>query len=349
MKKSDYLIVGQGIVGSVMALTLMRQGKSVIVIDQPQLSSSSKIAAGVYNPFNFRQMMNTWRAVEMVNAARDLYRYAEKISQERIFSERKILKIFTSAEERKLWERACDEKENLFADEKILENDFDKSIIAPWGIGVVNQAGNIDAGMLIHGVAEKLKSENAFFEEKFEHGKLQLSDEGIVYDQKISARQLVFCEGHLNTNNPWFKFLPVKPAKGQLLHVRIPGLMLTEVLNRGAYLLPLGNEQFILGSTFDNDAVDELPTKIAEGDLLARLKKFVNVPVQVEKQFAGIRPAVQDRRPIIGRHPKFPQLSIINGMGSKAVLLSPWLSEKLISNIEEGTPIAIEIRIERFF
>lgn len=78
MKSVDYLIVGQGIVGSVMALTLFRLGKSVVVIDQPKLSSSSKVAAGVYNPFNFRQAMNNWRALELVNSAQNLYGYAEK-------------------------------------------------------------------------------------------------------------------------------------------------------------------------------------------------------------------------------------------------------------------------------
>ena len=94
-----------------MALALLRKGKSVRVIDAPKLSSSSRIAAGVYNPFNFRQMMNNWRAVEMINAAKDLYYFAEKISEQKIFTERKILKVFTSADERKLWERACEEKE----------------------------------------------------------------------------------------------------------------------------------------------------------------------------------------------------------------------------------------------
>jgi glycine/D-amino acid oxidase-like deaminating enzyme len=348
VKKADYIIVGQGIVGSAMALTLMRKGKSVVVIDQPQLSSSSKIAAGVYNPFNFRQMMNNWRAGEMVNAAKDLYQYAEKISGQKIHTDRKILKIFTSADERKLWERACDEKENLFAEEKILENNFGDVVIAPHGIGVVNNSGSIDSSLLIHVVAEKLKLENNFFEEQFEYEKLEMNSDEIIYDKKISAKHLVFCEGHLTTNNPWFKFLPVKPAKGQLLHVHIPGLSLNDILNRGAYLLPLGNEQFILGSTFDNDAVDEIPTKNGAEDLIGRLKKFVNAEIKIKNQFAGIRPAVQDRRPIIGTHPEFSRLSIINGMGSKAVLLSPWLSEKLVEHIENGIEIPKEVAANRF-
>lgn len=348
VKQYDYLLVGQGIVGSTMTLTLLQKGKSVMVIDAPKLSSSSRIAAGVYNPFNFRQMMNNWRAVEMIDAAKDLYRYAEKSSNQKIFTERKILKVFTSADERKLWERACQEKEGLLADEKILENYLEEFIISPYGIGVVNNGGSIDTGMLIYVVAEKLKEINSFSEEYFDRERLEIKPDGIIYDEKISAKNIIFCEGHLATYNPWFKFLPIKPAKGQLLHVHIPGLQINDVINRGAYLLPLGNELFVLGSTFDNDAVDEISTKIAEEDLLARLEKFIKVPVKVVSRYAGIRPAVQDRRPIIGKHPDFPRLSIINGMGSKAVLLSPWLAEKLVEHIEDEIEIPKEVAINRY-
>jgi glycine oxidase len=348
VKQTDYLIAGQGIVGSAMALALMRRGKKVMVIDQSRLSSSSKIAAGVYNPFNFRQMMNNWRAVEMIDAAKSLYEYAEKISGQKIFTERKILKIFTSSDERTLWERACVEKSGLLADEKILENPFEEAVIAPYGIGVVNNGGSIDAGMLLYVVAEKLKEQHDLLEEEFDFEKLQINENEIIYDEKISAKQLIFCEGHLITKNPLFSFIPIKPAKGQLLHVHIPGLALTEVLNRGAYLLPLGNELFILGSTFDNDEVNEIPTDSAITDLLSRLAKFVKAPVKVVSQYAGIRPAVQDRRPVIGRHPQFKRVSVMNGMGSKAVLLSPWLAERLLEHIENEVEIATEVDLGRF-
>jgi glycine oxidase len=348
VKNTEYLIIGQGIVGSAMALTLIRKGKSVAVIDAPEMSSSSKIAAGVYNPFNFRQLMNNWRAKEMVAAAEDLYQYAEKIAEQKIFTERKILKVFTSEEERKLWERACDEKEGLLADEKISDDNFENIVIAPNGIASVNKGGSIDCGMFLYVVNEKLKENNSFFGEKFDPEKLELNPDGIVYDQKISAKHLIFCEGYLVTKNPWFKYLPVKPAKGQLLHVHIPGLKLNDVLNRGAYLSPLGNERFVLGSTFDNDAVDEVCTVAAKADLLSRMEKFIKADVRVESQFAGIRPAVQDRRPIIGKHPEFSQLSIMNGMGSKAVLLSPWLAEKLMEHIETGMELPKEVDVKRF-
>lgn len=319
-----------------------------MVIDKPQLSSSSKVAAGVYNPFNFRQMMNNWRAVEMVGAAKSLYRYAEERSGNKIFTERKILKIFTSADERTLWEKVCLEKAGLLAEEEILENPFGERIIAPHGIGVVRDGGSIDTGMLMYAVTEILKEQNGFTEEEFDPEKLRIGENEIVYDERISAQQLIFCEGHLMTKNPLFSFVPLRPAKGQLLHVHIPGLALTDVLNRGAYLLPLGNELFVLGSTFDNDEVNEIPTEAAVTDLLARLQKFVKIPVKVVSHYAGIRPAVQDRRPIIGKHPKHNRISMMNGMGSKAVLLCPWLAERLVEHVENQMELPKEVDLGRF-
>ncbi|CAN5856470.1 FAD-dependent oxidoreductase [soil metagenome] len=348
MKKTDYLLVGQGIAGSVMALVLLGRGKKVMVIDKPELSSSSKIAAGVYNPFNFRQMMNNWRAVEMIAAAKELYGYAENVSGKKIFTERKILKIFTSADERILWEKACLEKTGLLADENILENPFGETVIAPYGIGVVNNGGSIDSALFIQTVADKLKKQNNFLEEKFGHEKLEINQDEIIYDKKFSAKHIIFCEGHLITRNPLFSFVPIKPAKGQLLHVHIPGLALTDVINRGAYLLPLGHEKFVLGSTFDNDEVDEIPTESAVADLLSRLEKFVKAPVKILGHYAGIRPAVQDRRPIIGTHPQFRNVSMMNGMGSKAVLLCPWLGEKLVEHIEDEEELPGEVDLKRF-
>ena len=331
-----------------MALTLLSRGKTVLVIDKPGLSSSSKIAAGVYNPFNFRQMMNNWKAREMVAAAKKLYCRAEKISGQKIFTERKILKIFTSADERTLWEKACLEKSGLFADENVLGNPFGNAVSAPYGIGVVNNGGSIDTGMLIYCVSEMLREKNSFAEEIFYPELLQVSPDEVRYADRFSAGKIIFCEGHFNTENPWFKHIPVKPAKGQLLHVYIPGLPLTEVLNRGCYLLPLGNERFVLGSTFDNDAVDEKITVAAKEDLLARAQKFLRIPIRVESQFVGIRPAVQDRRPVAGTHPQFRNVSILNGMGSKAVLLSPWLAERLAEHIERGEALPAEVDAGRF-
>ncbi|HTL81309.1 MAG TPA: FAD-dependent oxidoreductase [Bacteroidia bacterium] len=346
MHRVDHLIVGQGITGSMLALTLLRRGKTVAVIDDAKLSSSSKIAGGVYNPFNFKFMMNLWKAKEMVVCVNELCAYAEKISREKIHTQRKIFKILAEAE-RKQWEEACMMREGLFADEKILEV-IPEGVVAPHGIGVVNGGGNVDCELLLHVVSEQIIASGHYLVEQFQHERLDLSNGEAVYDHKLSAKYITFCEGHLARRNPLFNFIPFKPAKGQLLHVHIPGLKCEEILSRGVSLIPLGNERFILSGTFGNDQDDERLTEEGKEELLEKVKKFISLPITVENQLAGVRPATQDRRSVVGIHPLHLQVSIINGTGSRAVLLTPFLSEKLCDAIYEGKEIPVEVNVRRF-
>ena len=47
----DFLIIGQGLAGTVLAWNLIQRGRSVIVLDREDESTSSKVAAGLINPF----------------------------------------------------------------------------------------------------------------------------------------------------------------------------------------------------------------------------------------------------------------------------------------------------------
>ena len=60
--KCDYLIIGQGLAGSVLAYYLLDKNRSVLVIDDPDLPKSSTVAAGIYNPFTGRKLVKTWMA-----------------------------------------------------------------------------------------------------------------------------------------------------------------------------------------------------------------------------------------------------------------------------------------------
>ena len=50
MEAVDYIVVGQGLAGSAVAVQLLQRKKRVLVIDQPTGNSSSRIAAGLFNP-----------------------------------------------------------------------------------------------------------------------------------------------------------------------------------------------------------------------------------------------------------------------------------------------------------
>lgn len=348
MHTTDYLIVGQNLSGSILALTLLRAGKTVHVLDAPALSACSRVAAGVYNPFNFRRMVNTWEAETLTPFAIQFYNTAAAELGVQFHHPRPIWRLLADTNERILWEKACAEREGLFADPNILYDPLPGILHAPHGIGVVLDSGNLDAAAFIAAVKQLLISRNALTETVFDPQQLTIAPDGVSYAGRFKARQLVSCEGIRAMHNPLFSFLPLIPVKGQLLHLNIPGLHLESVLSRGDYLLPVGNEQFVCGATYERDLDDEINTEEARDVLLDKLRKSLRAEITVTAQLSGVRPGVRDRRPLLGRHPQHPAIAIFNGMGSKAVLLAPWLATQLVAHLETDAPLPREANLNRF-
>jgi len=78
-----------------------------------------------------------------------------------------------------------------------------------------------------------------------------------------------------------------------------------------------------------------------------QLKKIIKKKYKIKQYKFGIRPATRDRRPFVGRHPKFNNLFILNGLGSKGVSQSPHCSKELLNYIELNKNLDKEINIER--
>jgi len=57
---------------------------------------------------------------------------------------------------------------------------------------------------------------------------------------------------------------------------------------------------------------------------------------------------VIDRRPLLGRHPKYENVYILNGLGTRGVLMSPLLSNWLFEFIENKKKLPPEADIKRF-
>jgi glycine/D-amino acid oxidase-like deaminating enzyme len=80
------------------------------------------------------------------------------------------------------------------------------------------------------------------------------------------------------------------------------------------------------------------------------LKGFLKVPYKILDHFAAVRPATLERRPFAGFHPKYPQVGILNGLGTKGCSLAPWFASELTEKITgEGVidPVADIKRFER--
>ena len=63
---------------------------------------------------------------------------------------------------------------------------------------------------------------------------------------------------------------------------------------------------------------------------------------------AGVRPTTKDRRPIVGQHHTYKKLYVLNGLGSRGVMIGPYVAQQLFNFIENGKSLDSEIDIARF-
>ncbi|WP_312150273.1 FAD-dependent oxidoreductase, partial [Empedobacter sp.] len=115
------------------------------------------------------------------------------------------------------------------------------------------------------------------------------------------------------------------------------------------FLMPLENDQYFVGATYDRDHVNYKNTKDAKKYLVEGVQNFFKDDFEVVEQHASIRPTVVDRRPIIGAHPTHQQLICLNGMGTRGTMLAPVMVDDLYEFLENNQPIDKEADIARFY
>lgn len=345
--KFDYFIIGQGIAGSVMALELHKRGKKVMIISKENLSASSAVAAGIYNPFNFRRSIPTWHARIACPLASEFYSHAENITHAQFHVLKKIIRIFGDAEEQVRWKNYLAGDDVAYASGEMIDADIADKLIAPFGMGILTGGGVLNTASFMYAVKEYFSARNEYRDEAFA-GNIEFSNDEITYEDKLSARKIIFCEGHLAAENPFFPNLPIAPSKGEMMHVSIPGLNLDDVINGPVYLAPLGNDLYTCGATYAPGKSDERITEDARAELITKLESMIRLPFRSESQFAGVRPAGRDRKPLVGTSRSNPNIAIFNGMSSKGVLLAPYLAKLLADHLENGAELPYEISLSRF-
>ncbi len=344
----DYLIVGQGIAGSILALELIERGFSVKVIDNHHYKSSSLIAGGLVHPMSFRRTILSWNAEVLSKHSISYYQKKEKELKANFFESLTFLRLFGSIEEQNTWFT----KQSIAPYNNILES-FDDSKIEKYaiknnfGIGKVNWSYRLHLDVFLPVVKNKLEELGALFLEKLDYSKLEVLENGIVNYKNITAKNIVFCEGHQYIHNPYFSYLPQNLTKGEILILNVKKLP-PYLISKNCFLLPLENEKYILGATYNWSSTDCETTDEAKTALLEKYSKISDEPVTVLEQRAGVRPTTIDRKPILGTHPKHNSIHFFNGLGSKGVQLAPYYAEVMVDYLENKIELKKEINIQRF-
>jgi glycine oxidase len=348
--KFDFLIVGQGISGATISLSLLNAGYNVCVIDKPDLSISSRVAAGIWNPIVFKRLTKSWLADDLIPELLSFYSLWETKLNTKLIEERFILKPFTEENEIIFWKQKANDEEN--------QNDFlDKSIYSDLTLDLnynlksyskVLQAGNLNVLNYLNSAGNYLNNHGRFLKEEFNHAELKIKDDDIIY-KDICAKKIIFCEGHLILKNPFFNWIPMKPAKGETLTIYCEHLNLQkDIFNKGFFIMPIGNNLFKIGATYEWQQLDDTPTEKGKSELVKKINSVITSPYEIISHDAGVRPSVIDRRPVIGHHSQHKNMYIFNGMGTKAVMIAPYFAKRLVSHFKTNANIDPEVSILRF-
>jgi glycine/D-amino acid oxidase-like deaminating enzyme len=345
MDKKNILIVGAGLAGSCLAHRFLSFGHSVNIVDKGENNATS-VAAGMVNPMVFRRMNKSWRIDDFLPEAKDFYKSLEKKLDVNFFHPITIRRLFSSEQERMSWQEKqhSPEFENYLSPICLKDETFDEAD-NPFGSGRVKNAFWIDS--------EKFYKSNLAF---FEKNRLLIKEvfslndfepkEAMYKGKKFD--HVLFCCGFQNKDIPFFSGLPIQQTKGQILTISSNEIPENESLNRKCFVLPIGNQTFRIGATYEWNNYSLTTTNEGKELLLSNLSVLGKFNFNILAQNVGVRPTVLDRRPIMGRHPEFPKLFIFNGLGTKGYTMAPTLSREFANYLMGGKKISKEISVERF-
>lgn len=343
---ADYLIVGQGIAGTFLAWQARRRGKSVMVIDRFNPNGSSNIATGVINPVTGRKLSKSWMIDTVLPFAKSAYRDIEQEFDIRILHDQPVYRLLSAEADVREWsdKRSSVDYQPYLGEIRHLDI---PGLIQPFGAGEIRQGCWVNIPVLIRAFRKQLLESGSLIESDFDHADLQTNGDLLQYGN-IRARHLICAEGYKGKQNPWFPEIPLSHAKGEQLEFEAPGWNCPHILNRNQFILPLGGDRYLTGSTFVWNDTEETVTEKGREELISKLRKMIDVPFTIVSEKAGIRPTITDRRPVLGASEHDRRMYIFNALGTKGISLAPYFSAHLLDHIETGKPLVEACAVDRF-
>jgi glycine/D-amino acid oxidase-like deaminating enzyme len=325
--RSDILIVGQGLAGTMLAWELERAGISFAITDQGHASAATAAAAGIINPITGRRLVKSWRIDDLLPRARETYRELESMLDLPLCRPMKVRRLF------------ADDRERTVFRSKQLTGE-----LAPFLNGAdddgfwIRDAAWIDLAQLLAAAGKRWHAAG-----KLCAAAIEVGSESKRYDLVID------CRGLAGATDDAFSFVPWEFSKGELIEIAVDGLIPDVILNRRHWILPVDAGLAWVGATHESGVRDTQPTETARALLEASARALLgDQPFNVIGQRVGVRVNLPDKRPVVGRHPERPHLGVLNGLGAKGALWGPMLARQWVRHLNEGLPFDAETDVRRF-
>lgn len=347
----DFLIVGQGIAGSILAWRLLERNYRVLIIYQANNPGCSPIAAGIFNPVAGKRFAKVWNVEAVLPEAIKLYRDLECFFEKSLFHAREIIRLYQSEEQKLMIERRRrDPAYGPFVGDDQAPDTYGSLLKDSSGSFKMSNGGVVEIPALLSLLREFFQAKKCLRDDSFNYSDLKLHADHVTW-KEIRAQKVIFCEGYRAVNNPWFSWLPFQLTKGEILSIATPYAkkLAGTLVSKSHWIVPQDDHVIKIGATYDRKNLDGAPTQEGLKILVDAYKDTVydSHPLCVIKHEASIRPGTWDAKPFIGVHPLYEQLAIFNGFGSKGSLLVPYCSAHLVNFFARLTNLNAELDSSR--
>ena len=136
--KLDYIIVGQGLVGTWMSYYAQQFDKTFIVINDPSTPSATAVASGVINPVTGRRIVQTWMIDTLLPNALNAYQELGKQLNEELIKEAPVVLLHPSLQMKESFEYRLNHDNVYLSPNR--EADWQKFFITPFGTGQIDSS-----------------------------------------------------------------------------------------------------------------------------------------------------------------------------------------------------------------
>ncbi len=341
--QTDFLIIGQGLAGSLLAWELIKRNYKVVIIDNG-LENASQVAAGLINPITGQRFVKSPEVDYLLPAAKKYYADLSTVFKQAFYIEKTMLRLFKNPSEIEAANKRLSQAnyQRYLGQLSTAPNSL-SNINTPFGFIEQNQTGYLLTKPLLACLKAFFITNQCYQKAIIDYQDIQVTP--VLRWRNITAQHIVFCEGYHAINNPWFSWLPFQLVKGEILTLRHSMPISDNILNFGNWIIPLDKQLFRIGATFDRENINNIPTELAKNSLIKSLQS-ISLSLtnnNVINHQANVRPCTLDKQPFIGHHPLHPQLSIFNGFGAKGSLQLPWYSQQFAEALFKKIPVPSSI------
>jgi glycine/D-amino acid oxidase-like deaminating enzyme len=319
--KVDYLIIGQGIAGTLLSYELLQAGKSVLVLDNQNIHRSSLVAGAVINPLAGKGWSRSPDADRFIPKAVSTYRSLESLLGIDIVRETDLLIFYQNEEGKQSFAGKQHFPEGTYS--TALSQIVDPFFNNKFGAEQVKGLWLVDAAGLLDQWHKYLTHRDSYRATQFDQAMLTINDGNIVYGD-IEAGSIIFCDGAVAAQNALFSALPFTRNRGEALLLRIPDLPQKHIYHRSVRLVPKGNDQYWCGSNYKWDFENLLADEQWKQETIAELQSWLKIPFTIIDHIVAQRPTTAGQFPLIGHHPKHTPVAIFNGMGTRGFSAGPY-------------------------